>query len=131
MSDLMKEYPGNTIPGYCFTDNDVCPKISALTHNCVLWTDPAKKCRNVETIGCNFAPGRDRSKEMEEHKVRVGQQKGRRKRARGDKVRSQTSGRTKGGNCQASPLQRYCAKYSRAYKKDFYKDVMDGIGKGR
>ena len=129
LSNLMKEYPGNTIPGYCFTDDEVCSKISSLTHNCVLWTDPKTKCRNVETIGCNFAPGRDMSKELEQQKVRVGQQKGRRKRSKDKKVTSRTAGKTKGGNCVASPIQRYCAKYSRAYKHSEYAAVMASIAK--
>lgn len=127
--EKVQENPGNLIPGYCFTDKEACPKISPVTHNCVAWIDPKTKCRNIKTIGCSFAPGRDLSKEMKEQKRRIGQQKGRAKRSKLNKVASRTSGKSKGGNCVASPLEKFCAKYSRAYKKEFYGSVMASIAK--
>lgn len=128
-SDKLKEDPGNTIPGYCFTDTEFCSKISPLTHNCLRHESPRDKCRPNLSIGCVLAPGRVITN-GEKTRIRIGQQKSKKRRKTG-KVGSQTPGSTKGLNCQATPLQRYCAKYSRAYKKPFYKDVMDGLSKGK
>jgi hypothetical protein len=37
---------------------------------------------------------------------------------------SQTAGKTKGENCQASPFQKWCAANSRSYKHPRYLDVL-------
>ena len=50
---------------------------------------------------------------------------------------SQTAGKTKGENCQASPFQKWCATKSRAYKHPRYLDIcahwkkMNTTGAGR
>ena len=126
--EMLMEFPGNTIRGYCFTEKECCSKISVITHNCIPFENPIEKCRPVETIGCYFAPGRSKAKEVAETKTRIGQQKAK-KRRRLEKVASRTSGKLKGGNCVASPLEKYCAKYSRAYKKEFYGSVMASMGR--
>jgi len=117
--EIMKESPGDTIPGYCFTDERVCDKIDEIAHNCTLYVDPVAKCRLPNpNYGCTYSP----TLFVETKKgFTVTGRRSRKKRA--GKVSSQTSGRTKGGNCVASYLQRFCANSSRAWKHPEYEAV--------
>jgi hypothetical protein len=123
--EIMKETPGDTIPGYCFTDERVCDKIDMLSHDCTLYVDPVAKCQLPNpNYGCTYSP----TLFVETTKgFTVTGRKSRKKRF--GKVSSRTSGRTKGGNCVASPIQRYCANSSRAYKHPEYDAVMKSLHK--
>jgi hypothetical protein len=127
-SEQLYELPGNTIPDYCFTEEAVCGKIDMVTHRCIPWNDPESHVRmdNPLFYGCSFSP----TLILEKVDKRFTTVTGRRSRKkRSGKVSSQTSGRTKGGNCVASPIQRYCAMSSRAYKHPEYEAVMKSIDK--
>ncbi len=127
-SEQLYELPGNTIPDYCFTEKGVCDKIDVETHKCISWNDPEAHIRmdNLLSYGCSFSPTLIPDKVDKRFTTVTGRRS--RKKRRG-KVSSQTSGRTKGGNCVASPIQRYCAMYSRAYKHPEYEAVMKSISK--
>ncbi len=126
-SEQLYELPGNTIPDYCFTEEAVCDKIDIITRRCISWYDPAGHIRmdNPLFYGCAFSP--TLIQEVKKKGFTVTGRRSRKKRT--GKVASRTSGRTKGGNCVASPIQRYCAMYSRAYKHPEYEAVMKSISK--
>ena len=125
-AEKLNEGPGNTIPGYCFTDEGVCDKIEPTVHTCIVWVDPVSKCRLPNpNYGCAFSP----TLRLEKADKRFTISGRRSKRARSGKVRSETPGRTKGGNCVASPIQIYCATYSRGYKHPEYEAVMKSLHK--
>jgi hypothetical protein len=127
--EMMKESPGDTIPGYCFTDKKVCDKIGVISHCCIAYEDPVAKCRpGNSNFGCSFSPTRDNGDKKKTFTVTGRRSKKRRKDA---KVASRTSGKTKGGNCVASPIQKYCARYSRARKHPEYAAVMSKLMKGK
>ena len=123
-TEKLNELPGNTIPGYCFTDKGICDKINPTNHTCMAWVDPVSKCRLPNpNYGCNFSPTL-RLEKTDKRFVTTGR---RSKKKRAGKVSSQTPGRVKG--IDPSPLQRYCAKYSRSYKHPEYSAVMESINK--
>jgi len=125
-TEKLNEWPGNTIPGYCFTDKGICDKIEPTVHTCMVWVDPISKCRLPNpNYGCTFSP--TLRLEKVDKRFTVSSRKSRKKRA--GKISSQTSGKAKGIN--PSPLQRYCAKYSRAYKHPEYETVVRSFGKGK
>ena len=127
-SEQLYELPGNTIPDYCFTEEAVCGKIDVVAHRCTSWDNPESHVRmdNPLFYGCSFSPTLITDKVDKRFSTVTGRRS--RKKRRG-KVSSQTSGRTKGGNCVASPIQRYCANSSRAYKHPEYDAVMKSLHK--
>jgi len=127
-SEKLYELPGNTIPDYCFTEEAVCDKIDVVTHKCTSWDNPESHVRmdNPLFYGCTFSPTLLPDK-VDKRFSTVTSRRSRKNRA--GKVASRTSGRTKGGNCIASPIQRYCATYSRGYKHPEYEAVMKSLHK--
>jgi len=127
-SEQLYELPGNTIPDYCFTEKGVCDKIDVVTHNCISWNDPAAHIRmdNPLFYGCTFSPTLMPDK-VDKRFSTVTSRRSRKNRS--GKVSSRTSGKAKGGNCVASPIQRYCARYSRAYKHPEYEAVVASFTK--
>jgi len=121
-SEQLYELPGNTIPDYCFTEKSVCDKIDVITHRCISWDDPAAHCRldNPLFYGCTFSPILMPDKVDKRFSTVTGR---RSRKKRQGKISSQTAGRTKGGNCVASHIARYCANSSRAYKHPEYEAV--------
>jgi hypothetical protein len=118
-TEKLEELPGNTIPGYCFTDKGICDKIDPTIHICTAYVNPASKCRLPNpNYGCQFSPT-VRPEKVDKRFTTTG--RSRKKRA--GKISSQTPGKTKG--IHPSPLQRYCATYSRAYKHPEYEAVVD------
>jgi hypothetical protein len=125
-TEKLNEWPGNTIPGYCFTDKGICDKINPTTHTCMAYINPEDKCRLPNpNYGCQFSP--IMRPEKVDKKITISGRKSKKKRA--GKVRSQTAGIVKG--IRATPLERYCAKYARAYKHPEYGDVIRSFGKGK
>ena len=123
-TEKLNELPGNTIPGYCFTDKGVCDKIDPTIHHCTLYANPVSKCRLPNpNYGCQFSPTM-RPEKVDKRFTTTGR---RSKKKRIGKISSQTAGKVKGIN--PSPLQRYCAKYSRAYKHPEYEAVIASFKK--
>jgi hypothetical protein len=126
-SGQLYNLPGNTIPDYCFTEEAVCDKIDIVIHSCTIWDDPVTKCRiGNPNYGCSFSPTLTLEKVDKRFSTVTGRKS--RKKRKG-KVSSRTSGRTKGGSCVASPIQRYCAMYSRSYKHPEYEAVIKSFDK--
>ena len=84
-TEKLSEWPGNTIPGYCFTDKGVCDKIEPTVHTCMVWVDPISKCRLPNpNYGCAFSP----TLRLEKADKRFTISGRRSKRARSGKVRT-------------------------------------------
>jgi hypothetical protein len=129
-SEQLYELPGNIIPDYCFTEEAICDKIDVVTHKCISWSDPESHIRmdNLLFYGCAFSPTLIPEKVDKRFSTVTGRKS---KKKRVGKVASRTSGKTKGGNCVASDLQKYCTRSSRAYKHPEYAAVMNSLFKRR